>query len=288
MRVLHIDSGREMRGGQYQVLYLLQELGCECTLLCPAEGPLMQAAQKSHLKAEPLNVASLARELRRHDIAHAHDAHSHTWAATLRGGPLIVSRRVAFPVSRNALSRWKYARAHHYIAVSEFVKRALIQAEVPEEKITVVYDGIRGLAASGDGDPLRIVASAVEDPMKGSGIIRATGLDVHFSSDLQRDLPGAAVFLYITQSEGLGSAALLAMSAGVPVVASNVGGLPEIVRHGETGLLTENDPGAIRNAVERVLMERKGMSAAAREHAARFTSAITASATMRVYECFAR
>ena len=35
------------------------------------------------------------------------------------------------------------------------------------------------------------------------------------------------------------------MSAGVPVVASNVGGLREIVEHGNNGLLVENDAQAI-------------------------------------------
>ena len=43
----------------------------------------------------------------------------------------------------------------------------------------------------------------------------------------------------------MGSAALLAQCAGVPVVARRVGGLPEIVRHEETGLLTDNEPSAI-------------------------------------------
>ena len=56
-----------------------------------------------------------------------------------------------------------------------------------------------------------------------------------------RHLHEAGFFVYITHSEGLGSGALLAMSAGVPVIASNVGGLPEAIRHGENGLLVEND-----------------------------------------------
>ena len=61
-----------------------------------------------------------------------------------------------------------------------------------------------------------------------------------------------ALFLYITHSEGLGSAVLLAMAAGVPVIASNVGGLPEIVEHERTGLLTENTAQAIANAIRRL------------------------------------
>ena len=60
-----------------------------------------------------------------------------------------------------------------------------------------------------------------------------------------RSAAAPRLFVYITHSEGLGSAVLLAMSAGVPVVASNVGGLPEIIEHGENGLLVENDSEAI-------------------------------------------
>ena len=43
------------------------------------------------------------------------------------------------------------------------------------------------------------------------------------------------------------------MSLGVPVVASAVGGLPEIVEHQQTGLLTGNDERSIAHAMRRIL-----------------------------------
>lgn len=93
--------------------------------------------------------------------------------------------------------------------------------------------------------------------MKGTDLVRQAaalaGVEIHYSNDLERDLCDAAFFVYITRSEGLGSAALLAMSAGVPVIASNVGGLPEVVDHEATGLLTENSPREIAAAMRRLL-----------------------------------
>jgi glycosyltransferase involved in cell wall biosynthesis len=54
--------------------------------------------------------------------------------------------------------------------------------------------------------------------------------------------------------EGLGLAALEAMDAGVPVVASSLGGLPEVVDEGRTGFLVPpGDPGALAQAILRVL-----------------------------------
>ena len=49
---------------------------------------------------------------------------------------------------------------------------------------------------------------------------RLAGVRGHLSTDLELDLKDAGLFVYITRSEGLGSGVLLAMSAGVPVVAS--------------------------------------------------------------------
>jgi N-acetyl-alpha-D-glucosaminyl L-malate synthase BshA len=64
-------------------------------------------------------------------------------------------------------------------------------------------------------------------------------------------LPLADVFLLPSSSESFGLVALEAMSAEVPVVASNVGGLPEVVEHGKTGYL--HDPGLITGFVSSVL-----------------------------------
>jgi hypothetical protein len=251
MRVLHLDCGKEFRGGQWQVLALLHGLGAGSTLLTASESPLMKAAHDRGIDVQPLNMLSIATLSKRADLTHAHDARSHTWAATLAGCPLVVSRRVAFPVGPSFLSRWKYGRAERYLAVSEHVKRTLVEAEVPETKISVVYDGVDIPDGVSSGDS--IVAVQTDDPMKGNDLLdeaaRIGRFEVRYSTHLKADLASAAVFVYITRSEGLGSAALMAMAAGVPVVASRVGGLPEIIEHNKSGVLTENDPAAIAASI---------------------------------------
>lgn len=249
-----------MRGGQWQALYLVRGLaaaGHRVRLLAPAGSPLLLAAQDDHLDARALSVAALPGAMTEVDLVHAHDARAHT-LAVLAAKPLVVSRRVAFPVRRGAASRWKYRRAAHYIAVSEFVRQTLVDAGVDPGKITVVYDGVPLPAETPPfAGRTQVVALDSEDPAKGRKIVQQAAalanLDVHFSRDLPMDLQQAAVFVYITELEGLGSAALLAMAAGVPVVASRVGGLPEIVEDGVTGLLTSNEPEAVAGAIRRLL-----------------------------------
>ena len=248
MRVLHLDAGREMRGGQWQVLRLMEGLtsqGVESTLLARADSPLFEAARGRGCQVQPL---SLVRVLlaRRFDAVHAHDARGHTIAAMAGAKPLVVARRVAFEIR----SAWKYARAQRYIAVSHFVKSVLERGGVPADRIDVVYDGVPVLDPSQGG---AVVAPANADPLKGTTLAleaaRLAGVQLKLSSDPERDLQDAGIFVYISRSEGLGSGALLAMSAGVPVVASGVGGLPEIVEHRRTGLLVENEAGAIAEAI---------------------------------------
>lgn len=55
--------------------------------------------------------------------------------------------------------------------------------------------------------------------------------------DVRPLLSVADVFLLPSAQESFGLAALEAMACGLPVVASRVGGLPEVIRHGETGFL---------------------------------------------------
>jgi len=68
---------------------------------------------------------------------------------------------------------------------------------------------------------------------------------------MEEILPLADVFLLPSSSESFGLVALEAMSAEVPVVASNAGGLPEVIEHGATGYL--HDSGHVDGFVASVL-----------------------------------
>ncbi len=91
------------------------------------------------------------------------------------------------------------------------------------------------------------------------------------------------------EREGFGLAALEAMDAGIPVVASAVGGLPEIVESGVTGLLVPpSDPEALAGAIASVWADggrgrALGASGRARVES-RFRGASMASRIATVYE----
>jgi L-malate glycosyltransferase len=68
---------------------------------------------------------------------------------------------------------------------------------------------------------------------------------------MEEILPLADVFLLPSSTESFGLVALEAMSAEVPVVASNAGGLPEVIEHGATGFL--HDSGHVDGFVASVL-----------------------------------
>ena len=294
MRILHLDSGFEMRGGQWQVLRLMEGLrdkGHENLLLARKGSPLAAVAQLRGLETHELTLLSVARWSRA-DILHAHDARSHTAAALVGPSRLAVSRRVAFPPQANPLSHWKYRRAAQYIAVSHFVERTLLESGIAPSKITVVYDGVPMLPPSNGSE---ILVPLSQDPAKGMELavegVQLAGCTARTSGNLEKDLKHAGLFLYITRSEGLGSAVLLAMAACVPVIASNVGGLPEIVQHERTGLLTDNTAQAIATAIRRLTEDRAlARSLAAEARAAveqKFSVDRMVADTLGVYEALA-
>lgn len=91
--------------------------------------------------------------------------------------------------------------------------------------------------------------------------------------DVAAKLRDCAVFLLPSETESFGLAALEALASGVPVVASAVGGLPEVVRHGETGFLVPPDDldAMAARTVEILDGRHPGMAATARADAiARF------------------
>jgi N-acetyl-alpha-D-glucosaminyl L-malate synthase BshA len=107
--------------------------------------------------------------------------------------------------------------------------------------------------------------------------VRALGLggSVHFLGEAAPDLPellrGSDLFLLPSQTESFGLAALEAMSCGVPVVASDAGGISEVVTDGEVGFLAPvGDVAALTARARRVLTDdelRLRLRAAARRRA---------------------
>ena len=80
--------------------------------------------------------------------------------------------------------------------------------------------------------------------------IRFLGIQNNTSNYLQ----SMDVFVLPSVEEGLGIAILEAMAAEVPVVATSVGGIPEIITHGETGILVEpKNPKMLADAVIELL-----------------------------------
>jgi glycosyltransferase involved in cell wall biosynthesis len=102
----------------------------------------------------------------------------------------------------------------------------------------------------------------------------ASGLDgaLHFpglQEDVRPYLSAMDVFMISSQFEGLPIALLEAMAMECGVVSTAVGGIPEVVRSGENGLLVQPaDPMALARAVDVLLRDPEGakrMGHAARE-----------------------
>lgn len=94
-------------------------------------------------------------------------------------------------------------------------------------------------------------------------------------SDVQELLPAFDLFALASNDEGLGLALIEAMAAGVPCVATAVGGINEVVRHGASGLLVPPaDPSRFAAAIIELLEDdqrRATYASQALEDAKRFS-----------------
>jgi len=125
----------------------------------------------------------------------------------------------------------------------------------PVKRVTSVVDIFARVRRE---QPARLLMVG-DGPDVGEAVRRARSLgvsgDVHFAGEQDQVLPLlsiADVFLLPSAQESFGLAALEAMACEVPVVASRVGGLPEVIEDGETGFLRE--PNDIDGMTAAVLM----------------------------------
>lgn len=123
------------------------------------------------------------------------------------------------------------------------------------------------LIIAGDG-PER---AALQDQAIARGIAEAVEFIGWIPPDeTARIIAQATLVLIPSRTDGLPTVAIQTAAMGRPIVSTRVGGLPEAVRHGETGLLVDGSSSAMSAAIDRLLQEPDTitrMSIAAWRHA---------------------
>lgn len=358
IKILHCSTARTWRGGEQQLAYLLKGLrtvGITQHVISAPRSPMNQFCQredfagaewKSARALRPANIFQLHKIVghEKPQIIHAHDAHAHTLACLYsslfrKRLPVIVSRRVDFPVGGHWLSRWKYRHPaiKRFICVSEAI-RLILSEDIPDHnKLVTVYDGID--LARFDGGPdgrlrrefeipenvvlignisaladhkdfptfLRTAARVLKQYKDVRFLIIGEGgqrdkieqmisdLDLAekvilpgFRNDVEKILPELDIFLMTSKTEGLGTTMLDALAAGVPVVATRAGGIPEIIEDHRSGLLSDvGDDQSLAENILQILQSpdlAANLAAGGLQRVKLFSSAQMAAATLDVYQ----
>jgi len=122
--------------------------------------------------------------------------------------------------------------------------------------------------------------------------IRQKGLESYFlitgfREDVARLLPELDIYLMTSKTEGLGTSVLEAFAAGVPVVATRAGGIPEMITNGENGLLADVGDAAglshwVRKLADEASLSQK-LARKAQEQVKAFSKENMAHSTYAVY-----
>lgn len=303
MVVDSLDVGGAERHVVDLVLALHRE-GHDVTVACSVSGSLAESLEASRIPVRPLVESIVKRRVSRpyalglrkilregrFDLVHAHvysSAAASALATVGTGTPLVVTEHTEAlwqGTNGRLFSFWMYRRVARVIAVSDAIRRRLIERDnVPPAKITLVPNSVPPVRGS-YGDTLPLPAELGEGPLVGvvarlqpeKGVtnfvtaaarvakefpaarfvvvgdgplreelfalaerlgVRERFLFLGFRPDAQALIKLMDVVAVPSVSEGTPLVVLEAMGAGVPVVASKVGGIPGQISHGREGIL---------------------------------------------------
>ncbi len=322
MRVLHFSTPLSWRGGEQQLAYLVECMpkSVQSLIVCPAKSLLARHAKRNEL---PLRLLSSRRPFNpsswrefgkavaefKPTLIHLHDPDAQAiavlWATFSRSKiPMILSRKVDFPIKNSYFTRYKYnfSNIKRIICVSGAVREIVASAIEDVSKLRLIYDAIDlnrfgngqkrtlrdgyripddhlivgnigalvphkdyvtfintadrlihlGLKARffiiGEGPDKSKLIKMIEDRGLGKQFV-VTG----FRHDIEDVFPELDIFLHPSETEGLGSSILDAFVCKVAVVATRAGGIVEIVKEEETGLLANvKDSDALAQQVMRL------------------------------------
>lgn len=324
IHVLHIGTEKSWRGGENQILQLVQagaadvrhyvayprntraiEVFSQATKVCEL------ASSKSYDFRCPRQILEFC-EANAIKVLNSHSSVALGWALKVKVKMpklrLVSHRRVAFPLKQNIWSRRKHLSADidAYVAISDYIGKQLLSFGVDPAKVHVVRSAVSegdakidksvarqqllselrlseasvlfghvGAMTNEKGQDLSVRAFArlLEKEPRGHLILAGDGVlmsklqklaadlkvssHVHFLghiSNVKNLLAGLDVLLVPSRQEGLGTIVLDAILTDTLVVASDAGGLPEMIIHDETGLsFTSEDEKELAEAMEKSL-----------------------------------
>lgn len=357
--ILHINTSREWRGGENQVLNLaigLKKSKIAQIILTQPNSPLAERAKEAKIDVieYPMKgefdwnairkIRSIVQE-NQIGIVHTHTAHAHSLAFFAKKKKdtwkLIVARRVDFRMGKNLFSRWKFRSplVDLVIGVSRQIQKYLIEDSVPPIRTIAIHSGIninkfnKLASAEGIRKELKLnkktliignVAALVDhkdhrtflkalaliDPsidykaiILGVGKLESKLKDLAKELDLgdrllfmgfRDDVPSFLnlfdIFTLTSEEEGLGTSILDAMAAGLPVVATRAGGIPEMVVPDRGGYLSDvGDSSSLAEQYNYLLRNpsiRRSMGEWNREHVKKFSYENMVQKTIQVYYSF--
>lgn len=122
--------------------------------------------------------------------------------------------------------------------------------------VAPIHDDVRFLVV-GDG-PLRADLEALAQRLGLGDRVRFTGV----RADIGESMAAASISVIPSESEGLSNVLLESMAASLPVIATSVGGTPEVIEDGQSGLMVPScDPSALAGAICSLLSD-PGLAAA--------------------------
>lgn len=266
---------------QTEVLISLSAEHYECYFYGKQSGKIRASLQSKNINVKILNFWQCVQLARRHSdlIVHTHDgrgAHVGYLLKCLTACRLIITRRMTKPLKRG-LSTLAYRKADCLVGVSQQIAAMLRPLN---SHTRVVYGGVNPsrediefeqhyfslphtrlrVAHVGNLQPVKnfeltiklaALYPQIEFYIVGSGVLESSLKEqakelanvffIPFTPFVGSVFKNVDLQILPSLSEGLGVVILEGYRYGVPVMANHVGGIPEIVLDGETGILVENN-----------------------------------------------